>query len=141
MKHLPNISISALFSICLMTILLVSGCGQDYLTKKEQVKLHLMIERAKTAQEQFETPTLQTAQVVLKVIQDANPFIKKTVEKAPEAYYQELSSQKTIWQKQVLDTTALAQEKDMEPFYNKLTHSIQLTLSLLQKIRDIDQSM
>ncbi|MBD3267308.1 hypothetical protein GF373_11630 [bacterium] len=119
--------------------LVLFSCGSNgYLNNKERVELQLIVKRAATAQKQLNTPSLQSAQTVLEVIQDAKPLIQTCVKKAPPPHIENLEKVEAAWKKQALETMQIGKSRDMQTFYKHLKETIHLTLELLKKIHEID---
>lgn len=134
----PPFLIYSIASLLFLAFLLHSCGSNGYLTNKERVELQLIVKRAATAQKQLNTPSLQSAQTVLEVIQDAKPLIQTCVKKAPPRHLENLTKVEAAWEKQALETMEIGKSRDMQPFYNHLKETIHLTLELLKKIREID---
>jgi hypothetical protein len=136
-KHLRYQRIAGLVFILFGVV----GCGAEYLTNSERSRVILTLERAHQAKEQFSEPTLQTSQIVLRVIQDATGFMDTVVDKAPMEYQADLINLKLAWEQKVLQTTVLGREQHLAPFYRFAADSLDLTIELLEKIKSIDDEM
>jgi hypothetical protein len=130
-----------LFTSLAFILLGLAGCGADYLTNSERSRVTLTLERAQQAKEQFSEPTLQTSQIVLRVIQDATRFMDAVVDKAPMEHQSGLVKLKQTWEQKVLQTTVLGREQHLAPFYRFAADSLDLTIELLEKIKSIDDEM
>lgn len=134
-----NETVFFLIPICVLIVVSVLACGKkEYLTKSELNRVDLTIERATEAQQKLIDPTLQNAQIGLKVIQDANLLISPCLAKTPPEAKEELEKLKQQWDAKVMKISATANGPDMNPFYTFLGEALQQTIDILHKMKEID---
>lgn len=128
--------------ILLMVLGLLAGCGgAEYMSKQERKQAEEFLKLTQYAQERFEEKSLQTSQIVLKVVQDSRSLFEKTLERTPEEYKGGVEDLKKQWLKDLQYVVYTSNAMQSPRYYESLSKALASTQNLLKKIIEIDEQV